>query len=59
MEAMPTNGEDTLYKLLDRRLLAKVLTRDVTCDFKALISMYTTDLVEYVFKNIIIDPEAK
>jgi len=44
-----------LNMLLDRRLLAKVLTRDVTCDWKNLISMYANDFIDYIFRNIVVD----
>ena len=36
-----------------------MLTRDVTCDWKRLISLYSHDFVDYVFNNIVIDPENK
>ena len=55
MESQAHAVDETIFKLLDRKALAKVLTRDVTVDWRQLICMYTSDLVDYIFKNIIID----
>lgn len=39
--------------------MAKILTRDVTCDWRQLLTMWTHDLMDYIFKNIIIDLDSK
>ena len=52
-------NDDLIFLLLDKKKLAKILTKDVTCDWQQLLTMWSTELVEYMFKNIVIDVEEK
>ena len=54
----PVN-DDLLHLLLDRKLLARILTKDVTCDWRHLLTMWRADLPDYIFKNLEPDLEAK
>lgn len=39
--------------------MAKILTRDVTCDWRRLITLWSHELMDYMFKNIILDLEKR
>ena len=51
--------DDIIFMLIDRRKMAKILTKDVTCDWRQLISMWWQDLTDYIFRNIILDLDFK
>ena len=59
IETQSPVNDDTIFLLLDRRQMAKILTKDVTCDWRQLLTMWTHDLMDYIFKNIMIDIENK
>lgn len=48
-------SDDLLYTLLEKRSLARILTKDVTCKWQQLITTWGRDLMDYLFKNIDID----
>ena len=54
----PVN-DDLLFLLLDRKQMAKVLTKDVTCDWRNLVTMWSSDLMNYIFKNVIVELDNK
>lgn len=49
-------NDDHLFLMLDRKSMAKMLTKDVTCDWRRLLTMWAGDLTDYFFKNIVLDP---
>ena len=55
---MPPN-DDTVFLMIDRRLMAKILTKDVTCDWRTLLTLWSHDLIDYIFANLQIDCESK
>ena len=52
-------NDDLIFLLLDKKKMAKILTRDVTCDWRNTLTMWTHDLMDYIFKNMVIDLDKK
>ena len=54
-----SQSDDLCYALIEKRGLARILTRDVTCQWQPLISAWGRGLVDYLFDNVAVDVHEK
>ena len=54
-----SQADDLIYALIEKRTLAKILTKDVTCQWQQLITTWGHDLVNYFFEHVSVDVHEK